>query len=419
MSCGLLINYAGLPNDISSLFPDNGLALLAANLLQHNHHVKILDFSDLNTIEQIIDSYLREELAWLFERISANDYSEPVLSRFREAEKYAARQEEEFIARQILVIRQMIRQENMNWVGFKLWTNGMEMTARIATAVKESFPEIKIFGGGPNVDIFGKEILVKYPVFDVLCWAEGDHAIVKLADYADGRCALQNIPSIIYRGAEEQIVANPVERIQDLDSLPMPCYDPKVYLNLEEHNKVFIYSVDEARGCPAGCAFCPDPNKYKKKRIAKSAARCFEELCFLSDTCQARAFRFACSNSLIRHMEEIARLIVGNKRKFLFSMFTNTMGLDSDNIRVLKEAGLFGVFVGLESANNAALSQDFKKRMDLTRLASNLQLLKEHEVFIAMSLIHPDLRFREETFASNVDFLSDVLKGYPYASVPF
>ena len=63
MPKALLISYSGYPESASSLMPDNGLASLAASLINHGHEVKILDYATTKTLAELVPADISRELA--------------------------------------------------------------------------------------------------------------------------------------------------------------------------------------------------------------------------------------------------------------------------------------------------------------------------------------------------------------------
>jgi hypothetical protein len=119
----LLITMAGTPATPSWFMPDNGLAQLAACLLEAGHDVEVLD---LNTIEVMARLAPPADPAAVFDALGR---------------EVAAR-----------VVR-----DRPGLVGFKLWNgDGLDASLRIAAAVRAAVGSATlIVGGGPQVDFFG------------------------------------------------------------------------------------------------------------------------------------------------------------------------------------------------------------------------------------------------------------------------
>jgi hypothetical protein len=205
VSRSVLINYVGYPNEPFNLMPDNGLASLAACLVEKGHQTMIWDCATVEIVEKLFPYKHFEEFS---------DRKNRVLSSFKKGEKPLSGDLEKFYAiesriddYQGLKIREIakeisayIRRNRIDFAGLKLWTGaGFYGSMMIARQIKLDNPGVLIFGGGPHVDWFGERIFRMTDAFDVLAYGEGERTIVLLADFALKRIDLSNIPNIIYK----------------------------------------------------------------------------------------------------------------------------------------------------------------------------------------------------------------------------
>ena len=278
MSGGLLINYPGYPYTTSSFFPDNGIANLVGQLISDGNEVKILDFSGLETMAALIDDELSSKLEGIYPQLRKINENPNIVKELFELEKKIDINKEKNIEFVIDKTLKLITRENFDWVGFKLWAGwSFKHSIKIAESIKKHFPKIKIFAGGPQVDIFEELILEEAPVFDSLTFGEGEHVISELAKYSVGKSELESIPNQIF--IKDGVVRkNPIERINRLDELPYPNYDIDLYYSKKQADYINIFSYDESRGCPMGCAFCLDPHKSGQKRREKSPTKIADDI---------------------------------------------------------------------------------------------------------------------------------------------
>lgn len=417
MSNGLLINYAGVPHEMSSLFPDNGLAVLAAILQEANQNVRIIDYSTTETIDKIYRSDIRKSLSVLGPKVFGGVQlvaSEIEDLQIIDSEIQAS--EQEFIHSAIDELNNYIIKNKVIWVGFKLWMGSIRQSLHIAAALKKKNPGLKIFGGGPSVDIFQQAILKKYPFVDALVFAEGERALPLLVEWVEGKGDLSQIPNIIYNNGQD-IVINPIERIQDLDSLPFPIYDPEVYPAMAGNRKMKILCFDDSRGCPMGCAYCPGTNKFGTNRIEKTPDRCVSELSYLKKKYDVRYFRFSGSNTSVRLMDKIAEKLIAENVDIVFAVFSSATGLKPETVKKLVTAGLYSIFVGIESANSFQLKNHLGKTQSLDRLKSVFETCRQSGIFISASIIYPAPFSNQTILEENINYLIDIFKGYENCSV--
>ena len=417
MTSGLLINYAGPPHEMSSLFPDNGLAVLAAVMKDAGHDVKIYDYSTTTTIQSIYNSDIRKALGELAPKVFGDtllDNNE--IEQLKTIENKIQSQENLFLNKAVQDLHKYITKNRTSWIGFKLWMGSMDQSMHIAGALKKDHPNLKVFCGGPSIDIFKSAILKKYPFIDALVGTEGEVALPLLANWAEGKGKLSQIPNLIYHDGQ-QVIETPVERIQDLNTLPYPTYDQDIYPAMSSNRKMKILCFDDSRGCPKGCAFCPGNAKYGTNRIEKSVKRCVEELSYLKKRYNVSYFRFSGSNTSIKLLSAIADGIIENNLDITFAVFSSADGLTEPIVEKLSRAGLYSVFVGIESANAHQLHQHLGKPQSLKNLKKVFELLKKHNLFISTSMIYPAPFSSEAIFNDNVAFLTDCFEGYENCSV--
>ncbi|RJP79859.1 MAG: radical SAM protein [Desulfobacteraceae bacterium] len=417
MSNGLLINYAGVPHEMSSLFPDNGLAALAGVLQEANQMVRILDFSTTETIHEVYSSDIRKALRSLAPKIFGGGRLDDLeIADLRQIDSEIQVSESAFIHRIIDELNNDIVKNKVIWAGFKLWMGSIRQSMEIAAALKKKNPGLKIFGGGPCVDIFQHAILKKYPFIDALVFAEGEKALPLLIEWAEGKGDLFSIPNILYSNGRD-IVSNPIERIKNLDKQPFPIYDPDIYPAMEGDRKMKILCFDDSRGCPMGCAFCPGTNKFGTTRIEKSSDRCIAELSYLKEKYDVRYFRFSGSNTSAKLLNEVAEKLIAKKLDILFAVFSSATGLSAESVHKLATAGLYSIFVGIESANHFQRKNHLGKKLSLDGLKDVFEACRQSGVFISTSMIYPAPFSNRKILEENINFLVDGLKGYENCSV--
>ena len=135
-------------------------------------------------------------------------------------------------------------------VGITCTTASYSNALAAAQCIKESAPETKIVVGGPHVT-FTAEDTLKNECFDVVVRGEGDRNFTQLAEhFLRDQVALDQIRGISFRVGGE-IVQNPVQRIEDIDSLGFPSREG---IDLSRYSMSGV--IFASRGCPFQCRFC-------------------------------------------------------------------------------------------------------------------------------------------------------------------
>src|SRR5438270_5790725 len=235
-------------------------------------------------------------------------------------------------------------------------TPGFPGDIRLAQAIKDVNPKIKIAFVGPHVSVSPEPSLRQAPAIDFVCRKEFDFSV---SDYAHGK-PLEDIPGVSFR-QNGSIVHNPdPPQIQDLDALPHVTDVYKRDLDVTRYNVPFLLhpyvSFYTTRGCPAQCTFCLCPQTHSGHRwrlrssddIANECRYALEnfpglkEIFFDDDT-----FNY----QKARTLELCAKLKTLN---FTWSC-TSRVTTDYDTLKAMKDAGCRLLIVGYESGDQQIL----------------------------------------------------------------
>src|SRR6202034_2251848 len=246
-------------------------------------------------------------------------------------------------------------------------TPGFPGDVRIAEAIKESNPHIKIAFVGPHVSVLPEKSLMEAKVIDVACRKEFDYSIV---EYAQGK-PIEDILGISYR-KNGGVLHNPDRpTIQDLDSLPHVTDVYRRALDVRRYNVPFLLhpfvSLYTTRGCPAQCTFCLWPqtlsgHAWRKRSSDDVAAEMkwakenfphVKEFFFDDDTFNIQK---------ARTIELCAKL----KPLGLTWSCTSRVTTDYETLKAMREAGCRLLIVGFESGDPQIL-KNIKKGATVER----------------------------------------------------
>jgi hopanoid biosynthesis associated radical SAM protein HpnJ len=246
-------------------------------------------------------------------------------------------------------------------------TPGFQGDIRIAEAIKDSNPNIKIAFVGPHVSVLPDKSLNEAKVIDVVCRKEFDYSIV---EYAQGK-PLDEILGISYR-KNGSVVHNPDRpTIENLDALPHVTDVYRRDLDVRRYTVPFLLhpfvSLYTTRGCPAQCTFCLWPqtlsgHPWRKRStddVAREMAKAKEywpyvkEFFFDDDTFNIQK---------ARTVELCAKL----KPLGLTWSCTSRVTTDFETLKAMKEAGCRLLIVGYESGDQQIL-KNIKKGATIER----------------------------------------------------
>ena len=151
-------------------------------------------------------------------------------------------------------IRQTLPRDGDCYLISSLFTTYAETVFELIRLIREIVPESKIIIGGAAATIQPVEFLKQGA--DFVIRGEGELALpCLLNELVKTQPSLSQIPNLVWRNDKGEIRENPVQLIEDLDSLPFADYrtpgTPPYYFQQKPHAMLIT-----SRGCPHRCSFC-------------------------------------------------------------------------------------------------------------------------------------------------------------------
>jgi len=403
----MLVSFAGYPYSPSSLMPDNGLASLAGCLIDAGHEVRVLDYGTVATLVRLFPTRLSRSVAPLAQKmfVDGRPLSRLEKGRFILAGVRLDAHQERELARIAVEVAEQAAEWGADVVGLKLWNgDGFAGSVRIAEAVRERIPGVRLIGGGPQVDYFHRHILNFTDAFDVLVRGEGELVLPALVDAMLSGGEWRGVSGLVWR-ENGRFRSTPVKPICALDALPMPVYSPDVYPALSGDQKIHVGVLDESRGCPNRCAFCIHPIKSGGQWAMKSARRVVDEMRVLMRQLNSRYFIYSGSNTSARVAVNIAREVVRQDLDVRYGCFGHVRGIAKADFDLLKRSGCEAIFYGLESGSPRILRDAFNKPLQLAEAERVLVQTREAGICAIASVIFPAPFEDAESRAETLEFL--------------
>ncbi len=246
-------------------------------------------------------------------------------------------------------------------------TPGFKGDCKLAQAIKDANPAIKIAFVGPHVTVRPEQSLKDCPAIDFVSRREFDFSTVEFANERP----LPEILGISYRN-NGSFTHNPDRpAIENLDALPDVVDVYRRDLDPRRYNVPFLLhpfvSLYTTRGCPAQCTFCLWPQtlsghpwrKRSSDRVAAEMAKAKEywpwvkEFFFDDDTFNLQK---------ARTIELCGKL----KPLNLTWSCTSRVTTDYETLKAMKEAGCRLLIVGYESGE-AQILKNIKKGATIER----------------------------------------------------
>lgn len=253
--------------------------------------------------------------------------------------------------------------------------------ARLAKTVRK---DIVVVAGGPHPTVMPGELLLKEPCIDYVVKGEGEMVMqALLRDLEEGR-PISERPGLAYRQGEGQVVEGPLEAVKDLDALPHPArhlLDPDDYkkppswFGMGKGDR--IQTILASRGCPYECIFCSltpiSQRKWRTRDVSDVAAE-VEEVLHKYSTYN---FIFIDPEFTLNseRVEALCEEMIKRKLKIYWSCSARPNLLTEKMLKLMKEAGCWKVFLGVESASQPILDrikkgfriEQAQKAIDLAR----------------------------------------------------
>jgi anaerobic magnesium-protoporphyrin IX monomethyl ester cyclase len=267
-------------------------------------------------------------------------------------------------------------------IGFSVLSTMISTSKKLATMIKEVYPNIPIIVGGKHATVAPEET-ISYKDFDLLCVGEGEEALVELANNPE-RTDIKNI----WFKKEGEIIRNPVRPlIADLDSLPYPdlsIWDKRQFLKPFRGKVRVGLDYESGRGCVYQCNYCI--NKYLHELYGmkgfyrqKSPRRIVDEIKYLHETYGIEFIKFFDEDFLMRSTETVKEISNLYKKEvgIPFAIEINANSTTTEKAMLLKEMNCVSASIGLESGNEAYRETVLNRRVSDKSIIAACKSLKK------------------------------------------
>ena len=290
----------------------------------------------------------------------------------------------------------------------------------IANALRERGLTSHMTMGGHFASLSSEEALRWMPELDSVVRFEGELTLLDLADRLSTGQDWNGMEGISWRDTAGQVHHNPLRHLlHDLDELPWPDRRPP-----SEHSHHIlgmpVYQLLASRGCARTCSFCSiqtfyraAPGKIVRTRAPQEVVR---EMHHLHTRQGARIFLFQDDDfpvvgkvwrrwalELVQALHEFE--LVG---KVIWKISCRADAVEPELFATLRDAGLYLVYMGLESGNEEGLKV-LNKEVDVAQNLAAVACLRALGIEVAFGFMMFDPASTFETVAANTDFLEQVV----------
>lgn len=281
--------------------------------------------------------------------------------------------------------------EKADVVGISAVTPNVLGAYKLINAIKEKFPETRVILGGPHPTAMPEEALERSKA-DVVVLGEGELTFLELLRFYSNPNSkpeeIKHIDGISFHSNDKIFLTPPRKFIQDLDLIPFPARD---LLDMKKYSGYPLFKASPSttilmsRGCPFKCTFCSN-NVWRcslpsfRVRSPKNIA---DELQELAAKWNFKEF-FDNSDELntnIKHTKEVLKEIISRKLGIFLKCQVRAKPMDEELARLMKEAGVWYLHLGIESGNEETL-KGIRKKIKLAEVEQCCRILKKYGIKI-------------------------------------
>lgn len=274
--------------------------------------------------------------------------------------------------------------------------------------------------GGHFASLSPHRALDLLPALDSVVRFEGEGTLLALADRLGTGGDWRAEPGLSWRGADGHPVDNPLRHlVHDLDELPWPDRLP-----LDQHRHRIlglpVFQMLASRGCARTCSFCSIQTFYRaapgKVVRTRDPVQVVAEMRHLYDHQGARIFLFqdddfplvgkvwrTWAQALVQalHDADLAGRII-------WKISCRVDAVEPQLLGRMRDAGLYLVYMGIESGNDDGL-EVLNKEVDVEQNLAAVRVLRELGLEVAFGFMMFDPSTQFASLRANLDFLRRIV----------
>lgn len=306
-----------------------------------------------------------------------------------------------------------VAQEQPKIVSFYTRCDSYHISLRLAERIKARWNDIYIVFGGPQSDTTAEDTIACIPYVDFVCCGEGETTIYPLFSSLLRREPDLSIPGLVYRNGDT-VVKNPRPALlEDLDSLPMLDFSTLQATGECDDISHILFPIDVGRGCPFGCTYCSTKSFWGRKYRTKSPQRIYEEIKEIHQRFGNTGFKFNHDMFTFNRktITETCRLLKTLDFPIRWTCSARLDCLDPELIDTMVDAGMFRVFVGIESGSRR-MQKLINKNLKLDKAVETLNYLKSKKIAVTTSFIYGFPEETEEDLCQTMALMADILHNH-------
>jgi len=306
------------------------------------------------------------------------------------------------------VVRRVLNEPDVLLVGISAGSQRSYLaTKAIAAGIRKARPELPICVGGIFPTAADVEVIEDCRDIDIVVKGEGELALVELAwRLATGR-TLAEMHGVTLRAPDASATQTPGrERLSDLDVIGFPTRID-IAEELAAGRPVRSAKLVASRGCYARCTFCSIHQIYGDHLVARrSPENVVAEMESIAAEFGIRQFAFmddlfiTPSQRGYEWVDRFCEVLIAKDQKFRFWLETRADTVTVERITKLVEAGMYGIFLGIESGVDSVLERwdkgiTSRQNMEALDRLKEVAGLKADDIRIGYIMFDREMTFEE------------------------
>ena len=269
--------------------------------------------------------------------------------------------------------------------------------------------------GGHFPSLCHDEVLKHFPELDSVVRYEGEHTLVDLVDRLLSDRDWRETPGLAFLDNGRVAESEPRPLVQDLDSLPYP-YRP---FEPQQIGGFPTLPLLASRGCARRCSFCSIHTFYRnapgKVVRVRKPVHVIEEMLYLLRHHGVRVILFQDDDFPLwgpagrRWADELVGRMydAGLVERMIWKISCRAEYVEHELFRKLRDAGLFLVYMGIESGTEQGLKV-LNKEMTVEENLAAIRTLKELNLNVSYGFMLFDPSSTFESVRENLLFLKEI-----------
>lgn len=290
------------------------------------------------------------------------------------------------------LLMDLIGELDPDLIGIGVRSSFLKIASEITRRIQKS-SDRPVVWGGTHATVAPEESI---QVADIVCLGEGEQAVLELAERVSLNKKTSDIQNLWLR-KNGKVVKNAIRPlIGDLDSLPFPDYvdrnkyfvEEEKILNQDPGLQAFNLDVLTSRGCPYHCSYCSNSifrNLYKGKgplvRL-RSVQNVLDEIKTHKEIFP-RLRRVDFIDEVFSWDKEWVEEFVEKYKKDIglpFHCMQHPTTTDREIMRMLKNAGLERVEIGIQTGSERVRKKIFERPVSDKRLVETSRIMRDLKI---------------------------------------